>query len=88
MPDDMKRSARLAALREALEVLTELEVAPHRPPSPGMPADAPPEVGPAAELGGEGGGGAVPPEGEPAGDEPLAEGDLEALKAKLAELCA
>lgn len=84
MPDDMKQSARLAALREAIEMLDGMEVDEHRPKPP-MSA---PSSGLPPEMGAEG----AEPDGDESepdfGSEPLPEGeDLESLKAKLMELC-
>ncbi len=72
--DDMKKQARLQALREAIEMMDEMEVDGLRPKPPmGAPPEAPPEMEAEAAEGEE-----LPiPEGE----------DLESLKAKLLALC-
>lgn len=72
MTDEMheEESPRMAALKEVLELLGEMEVAPHRPKAPPM-EEPPMEASPQ-----EGDGEAALPEGT----------DMEALKAKLAAL--
>ncbi len=74
--DDFAKEGRSAALQEVLDLLTEMEMEPHRP----KPEAKPPELEAVEAVGDEG----APLSGEGGGE--LSPEDLELLKGKLQEL--